>query len=202
MTSLPYFVVGPTGTVFGDGDAAAAAFAAQRAVICHDALDPAIVAKLDRICDAADFQSDHVEELGHRRIEKPALAGGTISLLLRRAPLFRWIEAVSGCGTIGDIEGRIVQTYADPGDELTWHDDLGGDTHRLLAVTVALTSPPYRGGTFELRRVGERNNLFSYKHDRPGSVLIFEISPEYEHRVLPLSSGGPRRVFTGWFMRA
>lgn len=187
-----------TGIELGDGAAAAAGFAATRAIVCHDALDGPLVARLDRICDAAAFRSDHVEHLGHRRIEKPATAGGAIALLLRRQALFRWLEQVTGCATIADIEGRVVQTYAEPGDELVWHDDM--EPRRRLAVTIALTSPPYKGGDFELRRVGDDALLVDYKHDRSGTMVVFDVSPQYEHRVLPLVSGGPRRVFTGWFL--
>lgn len=197
----PHFTLGATSTCLGDADAAAKEFAAQRAIVCHDALAPALVAKLDRICDAAEFVSDHVAQLGHRRIETPRVAGSAIALLLHRAPLFRWLEAVTNCATIGDIEGRVVQTYAEPGDELAWHNDLNKG-QRLLAVTVALTSSSYVGGAFELREVGAGQLLFSYTHDRPGSIVVFEVSKRFEHRVLPLSSGGPRRVFTGWFLCA
>ena len=55
------------------------------------------------------------------------------------------------------------------------------------------------GCGFELRKVGGEALLVDHVHDRPGTALIFEVSPDYEHRVLPLASGGPRRVFTGWF---
>lgn len=195
----PYFVVGPARTVLNDDLAAAGAeFAATRALVCHGALDPALTARLGRICDQAEFRSDHVDGLGHRRIEKPATAGGAISLLLRRADLFRWLEAVTGRGAIADIEGRVVQTYPVPGDELVWHNDIEG--RRRLAITIALDSPPYQGGEFELRRVGETDNLLRFTHAAPGTALIFIVSPRYEHRLLPLVAGGPRRVFTGWFM--
>ena len=33
-------------------------------------------------------------------------------------------------------------------------------------------------------------------------MLIFRVSSKLEHRVLPLTAGGPRRVFTGWAMGA
>jgi hypothetical protein len=42
--------------------------------------------------------------------------------------------------------------------------------------------------------------LRRFKHDQPGTALVFEVRPQLEHRVLPLTAGGPRRVFTGWFI--
>ena len=200
MSASAHFHLRQSGIELAESTAAKAEFAATRTIICHDALDAALVARLDRICDAAEFRSDHVEHLGHRRIEKPAIAGGAIALLLQREPLYRWLEEVTGCATIVRAEGRVVQTYAEPGDQLVWHNDTGSE--RVLAVTIALSSPDYDGGLFELRAAGGDTPLLTYKHDRPGTALIFEVDRRSEHRVLPLVAGGPRRVFTGWFFAA
>lgn len=199
MAVSPYFQIGASGMEIVDAAPAVAEFAASRAIVCPGALDSALVAKLDRVCDRAAFQSDWVEHLGHRQIEKPAVAGGAISLLLRRPPLFRWLEEVTGCGPIASVEGRVVETHPVAQDELAWHDDMG-DADRRLAITIALNSSPYSGGEFELRRVGERDTLFRHRHDTAGTAVVFTVLPTYEHRVLPLTSGGPRRVFTGWFV--
>jgi hypothetical protein len=32
--------------------------------------------------------------------------------------------------------------------------------------------------------------------------MIFDVGSRYEHRVLSVTAGGPRRVFSGWFMAA
>lgn len=196
-----YFTLLP-GELRIDADAtrAAAEFATTRAILCHGAVPPDLVARLDRICDAAEFRSDMVAALGHRRIETPALAGPALSVLLRRSALHRWLERVSGCALITDVEGRVVQTYARSGDALAWHDDVA--PRRRLAVTIALTSPTFAGGAFELRDKRDGRVLLRYTHDRPGTALIFAVSPAHEHRVLRLRAGGPRRVFAGWFLGA
>jgi hypothetical protein len=186
-------------TALGDETSARDEFARTCALVCHRALDPALEARLTAACDRAAFVSDHVEGLGHRTIEQPALAGRMLTLLLHREPLFRWLERVTGCAPIRAVEGRVVQTHAVPGDELAWHDDMNGPHRRRLGVTLALTSPPYEGGLFELRRVGE-SALLRFIHDSPGTMLVFKISPALEHRVHPLTAGGPRRVYTGWFV--
>jgi len=199
-TSAPYFTITARETRLGPENVACTEFATTCALRCRGAIDPPLLARLDGICDAAEFRSQHVEALGHRRIEAPALAGPVISLLLRRAPLFRWLERVTGCATIVDVEGRVVETWPYPGDELAWHDDI--EPPRLLAVTIALTCSPYEGGAFQLRRVGTHDALVDFQHDTPGTALIFTVSRRYEHRLCPLVSGGPRRVFTGWFLGA
>ena len=182
-----------------DHAAARAEFAATRSLLCADAVAAPIMAGVIRLLARSGFVSDTVERLGHREIEAPETAGTAIRLLLDRRPLFRWLEAVTGCGPIATIAGRVVQTHPQPGDELVWHDDTGAEVRRL-GVTIALDSPHYTGGEFEMRRVGETRLLRRHRHDRAGTALIFEVAPELEHRVLPLVGGGPRRVFTGWFI--
>lgn len=197
--SPPLLHIGPATTELSDEAGARDEFDRTCALVCHRALDPALEARLTSACERAAFESDHVEGLGHRTIEQPPLAGRMITLLLHREPLFRWLERVTGCDPIRAVEGRVVQTHAVPGDELDWHDDRNGPHRRRLGVTLALTSLPYEGGLFELRPVGG-STLLRFAHDTPGTMLVFRISPALEHRVHPLTAGGPRRVYTGWFI--
>ena len=159
-----------------------------------------MLGKLMALCDRADFMSDPVEGLGHRTVERPPLASTAILLALRRQELFRWLEAVTGCAPIASVDGQVVQTEPQAGDELVWHDDMVGGARRRLGVTIGLGRAPYEGGLFEMRSVPDGAPLIEFKHDRPGTALIFEVSRRCEHRVHPLSKGGPRRVFTGWFL--
>ena len=54
---------------------------------------------------------------------------------------------------------------------------------------------------FELRDVRNDKLLLQYRHAALGAALIFDVARGLEHRVLPLISGGPRRVYTGWFFK-
>ena len=68
-----------------------------------------------------------------------------------------------------------------------------------MALVINLGEQPFAGGEFEMRRKsGEL--LLQHQHTAPGSLLIFRVSGKLEHRVVPLTAGGPRRVFTGWAM--
>lgn len=192
--------IGPFETSLPEQEAARAEFAAARALVCPDALDAELLGKLMGLCDRAAFVSDRVEGLGHRAVERPPLASTAILLALRRPELFRWLEAVTGCGPIASVDGQVVETQAQAGDELVWHDDMIRDARRRLGVTIGLGRDDYEGGLFELRSVPDGATLVRFKHDRPGTALIFEVSRRCEHCVHPLSAGGPRRVFTGWFL--
>lgn len=191
--------LGAFDAILPDEATAKAAFAETCAFVWRDAFAAPLFARLTALCGRSGFTSDHVEGLGHREIEEPPLAGTAIILALTRPVLFRWLERVTGCAPIRGIDGRVVQTWPRAGDGLDWHDDLG-DPARRLGVTIALGDAAYDGGEFEMRRTATKVPLIRWKHDRPGTMLVFEVSRHREHRVHPLTAGGPRRVFTGWFV--
>lgn len=198
-TALTTPRLGPFETVLPPIDAARAAFAISRSQVWPDALDRRLLTSIMGLCDRAVFASNTVEGLGHREIERPPLAGTAVLLMLRRPLLYRWLEAVTGCAPITDVEGRVVRTWPRPGDELAWHDDLNGKGRRL-GITIGLGSNAYEGGLFEMRARPGKEPLVQFRHDAAGTALVFEVSSRCEHRVHPLVAGGPRQVFTGWFL--
>jgi hypothetical protein len=194
------FSVGAMETqLLGDESAAAEGFARHHAIVCGTVLEPALLAVLMKICGRAQFVSDDVAGLGHREVETPTRAGGALTLALKRANLLRWIERVTGCGTLRSVSGRVVQTRPNVHDRLLWHDDLQ-EPWRRLAITINLSERSYDGGMFELRRAGSDTVLTQHAHVGPGSALIFDVARGLEHRLLPITSGGPRRVYAGWFL--
>lgn len=150
-------------------------------------------------CRHAAWASNMIGSLGTREEEMPERIGPTIKLMLARPAMLRWVEAVTGCGPLASVTGRVAQTRPGSGQGLGWHSDRG-DPLRRLAVTVNLTETPYEGGLFELRTTPAHEILRVHHHREPGSILIFRIDRGLEHRLLPVTSGGPRRVFAGWFM--
>jgi hypothetical protein len=196
-----YFCVGRTATRIADAmPRARARFAERHALLCRPGLDTELLAMLAAFCARARFRPQEVEGLGHRHVETPPIAGGAIQLALNRKELKDWLMAVTGCGPLSHIEGRVVQTRAGGLDHLDWHKD----THEnmRLGMTIHLTDCRYDGGAFELREIGAHK--LSFRHDEPkaGDIVLFDIDGRLEHRVCPVASGEPRLVFVGWFFRA
>lgn len=175
-------------------------FAEERAIVCPDVIESALLDRLLGVARRSQFREEDVSRLGTREVEEPQSLGPTFKLLLRRANLMGWLEQVTGAAGLADVEGHLVQTRAG-GDALDWHDDRN-KPERALAVTISLNDTAYSGGAFEMRGVGVPDSIRTFQHARPGTALIFDIGRDLEHRLLPLSSGGPRRVFAGWFLRA
>ncbi|HCF25102.1 MULTISPECIES: 2OG-Fe(II) oxygenase [unclassified Novosphingobium] len=174
-------------------------FDAVPAMALEEALSPDLLDLLMRQAAGASYIDDDVRYIGTRQIESPQRVSGMISLMLGHRDLFDWLEQATGCGPIKALAGRIAQTRANDQDELVWHDD-NDSPDRLLGVVINLSDQPYEGGLFELRRKGEIEPLFSYQHRSPGSITLFAVRRDLEHRVSPVTSGGPRRVFAGWMM--
>ena len=188
--------------VYVPPDAPAQVFLRHRAIECRDLLDPDLLASLLDRCRRGSFVVDHVDRLGSREVESPQRVGAALNIMLSRPAFLRWVEAVTGRHDLHRVEGRVVQTRANGLDALDWHNDTHDDAAgaRRLGITVNLSDSAYEGGDFELRLAGTHAMLTRYRHDHVGNALIFDIAGDLEHRVLPVLSGGPRRVFTGWFV--
>lgn len=196
-TELTLFHVGLTKTVvFGNAEARQQ-FLQFRGVHIQQAIEAPFLAALQQICELEQFVSSQTEP-GHREVELHQRAGRALNLALNRPVLLRLLEDITTCGPLSSIKGCVVQTFPRPGDELTWHDDLN-QRDRRLALSINLGNS-FEGGVFELRKK-KGDMLMRHRHTTTGSALIFEVNRRVEHRVLPLLSGGPRRVYTGWAFR-
>lgn len=197
---MPPFRIMPDRTqIAADPAVLRAKFAQCPVLVFEGVFDPALLALLLRQAQQAGFVHDVVDKLGTREVEAPQRVGAALGLMLGRHALLEWLEAVTGAVPLRAISGRLAQTRTRAEDGLTWHDDLN-DKRRQLALVLNLSTAEFDGGQFELRRKGASDPLFSYHHQRPGTLMVFGIGPGLEHRVTPLLSGGPRRVYAGWVM--
>ncbi len=196
----PPFVIAAQGVrVTGDPAPFAAGFARLPALALPDTFAPDFCAALVARAARASFVEDRVERLGTRAVEAPQRVGAALSLLLHSPALLAWIEAATGAGPLRAVAGRLVEARDNGRDALAWHDD-AGDPARRLAVVIDLSERRYAGGRFELRRKGDETPLLAFDHGAAGSMLVFAVRPELEHRLTMVSAGGPRRVYAGWFL--
>ncbi len=198
MIAEQYFQIRRADTAIANQtDLARRAFAGQRALLCRSAISEELLAGFAKAALSVNFSANIVDGLGHRWIERPHLIGAAIELSINRPALRDWLSVVTGQPRIGAAEGRLVETRAGGVDQLTWHDDQMANA--CLGVTVHLRPCGYEGGAFELREKNKEQNLFQHASAMQGDIVFFDVSPQCEHRVLPISSGEARRVFTGWY---
>lgn len=169
------------------------------ALLLDSVFAPDLLAKMMRMAAAAQYVPDVIERVGRREIEANQTLGKLLSIVLARDNLWEWLEQATGIAPIGGVSGQIGQTRPGTGEALQWHDDTN-DARRQLAIVIHLSEQAYEGGAFELRRVGRTEPLVRFTDCRAGTMALFAVRTDLEHRVTPLVSGGPRRVFAGWFM--
>lgn len=165
-------------------------------------IEPSFFARLLQLCNAAQFIVDAKTDIANRQSETPGIAGRSLALVLQRRNLMQWLESATGCEPLQSTFGRIVQISPGDAPRLNWHDDLPEDPSRRLGITINLSENAYEGGLFELREKKTGKILMRHRHEKLGSTLIFDVSEELEHRVWPVTGGGPRRIYTGWFRKA
>ena len=179
---------------------ARAAFDDASALTLPAALEPAFLRTILAICRRGPFVPEHIGRIGWRTVEERDAAGAALRFALERPAFVRWLEAATGCETLRRLAGLVAEIGADTGQELGWHNDLHeGALDRRLAVTIHLSDEPYDGGVFEMRDEASGRLLVQEGALPPGSVMLFRIDNRLRHRVTPVTSGGPRRVFAGWY---
>lgn len=117
-------------------------------------------------------------------------------MLMNDRKLFRQLEEITGCSSIGNFIGRIHRSEGGEQHEIEWHGD-NTDT-RLLAMTLNLGRTSYTGAKFQIRKKGDDKIIREFGQTAPGDAFIFEIHPDLQHR-LSLVETGTRTVGVGWF---
>ena len=198
----PAIRIAPGGVAIeGDQGWQAEEFAGTGVLRLPGFLDVDFLALLDRIGAQAGFVRETIAGIGSREVEAPLRRTTALLLALRSRQVVDWARRVTSVAGIEDVGGSVVRSVADSGDQLVWHDDRG-DRRRAAALTIRLGGDAYLGGVFEFRAKNTPDDVRRFDHAEAGDALLFAVSPAFEHRVTPLVSGGPRCMFTGWFLTA
>ncbi|HKP37231.1 MAG TPA: 2OG-Fe(II) oxygenase [Pyrinomonadaceae bacterium] len=119
-------------------------------------------------------------------------------LLLNSPPLFRAIEALTGCDRIACFSGRIYRRP--PASEYfnRWHTDVN-DEGRMIALSINLSTQPYSGGALHIRSSKTKELLGEVENPRYGDALIFFVDERFEHRVGRVEGETAKTALAGWF---
>jgi hypothetical protein len=182
---------------------ARAAFLRAPAILLHRVVDTDLRRFIIDKCTADRFESQTRPTIdGHRWAEQqPRSLTRALIAAIGRSAMLRWIEQVSGCERLDGVTGQLAETRPGAMDYLPWHMDVFDDARRV-AITVDLSDRPFEGGGFEMRERATGRLILRHHYEGDGSALIYAMTDDTEHRVLPITAGGPRRVFAGWFRAA
>lgn len=177
--------------------AAAEAFARDLALAFTDVFAPDVCAMLDRALAQAVF-IDETGISGPRLREAPMRTALILRGLMNRPALRDWLSKITGARALYDVRGSTARFAAGTAQRLDWHNDVSADP-RALGFTVGLGHERYEGGVFEIKPSRSAGVTFRFHHTRPFSFVVFPISKTIMHRVTPVTAGGPRTVYGGWF---
>lgn len=171
------------------------AFDRNQGAVFTGVIEPGLLDIFLWLARSANFEAVSTADFGDRGIDGRERTAVPMCMALARSNLLSWLEKVTGCEPITTVEGVLARMQR--GDILDWHRDAFHGVRRL-AVVINLSEMPFEGGRFEMRRPETKETLFSYDHTVPGSVMIFRLGRDLQHRVTPVTAGGPRVAFSGW----
>ena len=119
-------------------------------------------------------------------------------LFLANMPsLHRLIQRITGCRRIADFQGRIYRLNPSTNDRIVWHSDVC--YHRLIALSLNLTTQVYRGGAVRIKHRDSDEVLHEVRNTGLGDVLLMRVARKLRHCVLPVEGDVPRTAMAGWF---
>ena len=202
MTKSRLFVISSDSIAFNDDHQcwqdASRKFAERQALMLPGILEEKLLARLCSIGEEACFAPYDLGSIGQEQVETKHQVSRSLNFLLSRPALLRRLESLTGCGPLASIGGNLGRISVGTGEHLGWHDDMN-EPSRKIAISICLSEVPYEGGEFELR-AKKATTRFAHQHRTPGDAVIFRIDAGLEHRVKPVLSGGPRLVYSGWFI--
>lgn len=183
------------------------AFARRHCVVLKNFVDASILERVPRWCRRAGyFTREDVEE--NRVFARELTMYGSeplvnaFFLLLNQPRLFAVIAEFTGSETpISCFIGRCFKQL--PGGEHfdSWHSDARG-AERLYGLTINLSSHPFGGRSFQIRRKKTRQILHTVTASRFGDACLFRIHDSLQHRVTTGTGFSPRFCYAGWFSGA
>ncbi|MGB6198483.1 MAG: 2OG-Fe(II) oxygenase [Candidatus Acidiferrales bacterium] len=161
---------------------------------------PEVLAMLLVGVEGAVFLPRTHGDVAHELCMSDLLTESLIQFLLNGPQLHRALREITGIEAIGGFDGRVYRMTSTDGHYEGWHSDAKPD--RLLVLSVNLSTRQFSGGGLQLRRRGASEVLREVRNTGLGDGLVFRISRELEHRVLPVEGDAPKTALAGWFRPA
>lgn len=173
-------------------------FQARNFVRLRGLLEPDLLRYYVEQVEAARFEARVHEGIGRELwLRDPRVARG-LEFLMNDPLLLGLVERITGCGPVRSFGGRVYRFPPDDaGYSDSWHDDLAH--HRLVAVSLNLSTEPYLGGRLEIRNRHTGTILAQVDNPGLGDAVMFRLAEELQHRVTPLRGSVARTAFAGWF---
>jgi hypothetical protein len=145
---------------------------------------------------AAPFQTADDTDIARESRMDASTVLARLIFLANDPQLVGFVREVTGCFDVGFFFGRVYRFEADSDHFDSWHSDAVEE--RRVALSLNLSQGPIEGGDLLIRAKGAPEPAPT-PYGRPGDALLFRVSEDLEHRVLPVRSTMPRTAFVGWY---
>jgi hypothetical protein len=117
--------------------------------------------------------------------------------LVNNVGLFQFVETVTGCGPIGCFTGRVYRLVPGRGHHDSWHSDRG--EHRMIAMSVNLSTGVYSGGALQIRDRSSGQIVHEVANVGFGDAILFRLADHLQHRLTEVEGDVPKTALAGWF---
>jgi hypothetical protein len=177
-------------------------FDRQHCIRLPGLLDPSVLAFAQRQLEAApfdeltDLSDDTHQPFAFELKQTTGRAMGLLYLLINDPCFFQVIRRITGCDPVGCFKGRIYRIIPGQGHYDSWHDDVGW--HRMVGMSINLSTDIFSGGLFQLRNI-RSNDRLDIANQGFGDAILFRIADYLEHQVSEMSGIHPKTALAGWF---
>lgn len=182
---------------------ARAEFAERHCILLRQVIEPDLLARLlKQLAAAPIYERVHRSPKGKEiakelSVEGDALIVRAFKMLFNSPSVFKFMEELTDCATIGSLLGRIYIMRPDPEHHSLWHGD--DDGNRMLGMSLNLSGKIYSGGVFQIRERGTENLSGEIANNGLGDLHIFRINSTLQHHVTPVTGKITKTAFAGWF---
>jgi 2-oxoglutarate-Fe(II)-dependent oxygenase superfamily protein len=196
----PPFQLTRTGTACRTADVAALrrTFQQQHCIALPGFIEPVLLDRIHRLVSVSAFTEFAHDDLASELLMSDGGCSRVLNFLANDRHLFDFVRAISSCRPIRAFVGRVYRRCPNTDHHDSWHADLVH--HRLVGMSVNLSTEPYEGGTFELREAGAKAPIATLPNVGQGDAILFRIDPALEHRVTRVIGTVPKTAFAGWFV--
>ncbi len=174
-----------------------AQFQRDHYLILPKLIEPELFQTILRRVEAAPFQQVEFDGITCQSIMNDPITYNLLVFLLSVPEFQRTVQRITGCRRVADFDGRVYRMSPRTDDRILWHTDAWN--HRMIALSLNLTTQAYQGGALQIRDRGSEEILHEVRNTGLGDALLMRISNKLCHRVLPVQGNVPRTAVAGWF---
>ena len=180
-----------------DLDVLRAQFDQQHYIRFSGFLEPELLHFIQRVIDRGDFYERVHKGIGNDLCLRGNTAFGALLFLMNDEKLFQIIRDITKCARIGCFDGRVYRAISGQGHHDSWHDDM--IDHRLLGLSINLSTEVYRGGVFQMRDRKSGEIINEVPNVGIGDAIVFRLARRFQHRITEVEGRTSKTAFAGWF---